>query len=109
DGRTVYSPLYAGVFWDVQNLMIEDIDRIEVVGGPGGTMWGANAVNGVISIITKPATATMAGVAVVSGDDPWVAAVRYGVAFDESAAARGYLRYFERPGREHSQGGFRYD
>ena len=109
DGRTVYSPLYAGVFWDVQNLMIEDIDRIEVIGGPGGTMWGANAVNGVISIITKPATATLDGVAIVSGDDPWVTAVRYGHAIDDTSAVRGYLRYFERPEREHSQGGFRYD
>ncbi len=53
DGRTVYTPLYAGVFWDVQNVMLEDIDRIEVISGPGGTLWGANAVNGVINIITK--------------------------------------------------------
>src|SRR5688572_13702828 len=53
DGRTVYTPLYAGVFWDVQNLLLEDVDRIEVISGPGGTLWGANAVNGVINIITK--------------------------------------------------------
>ena len=53
DGRTVYTPLYAGVFWDVQNVMLEDVDRIEVISGPGGTLWGANAVNGVINIITK--------------------------------------------------------
>jgi iron complex outermembrane receptor protein len=53
DGRTVYTPLYAGVFWDVQNLVMEDIDRIEVISGPGGTLWGANAFNGVINIITK--------------------------------------------------------
>lgn len=53
DGRTVYTPLYAGVFWDVQNTLLEDIDRIEVISGPGGTLWGANAVNGVINIITK--------------------------------------------------------
>src|SRR5256886_17195336 len=48
DGRTLYTPLFAGVFWDVQNALLEDIDRIEVVSGPGGTLWGANAVNGVI-------------------------------------------------------------
>lgn len=55
DGRTVYTPLYAGVFWDVQNLLLNDIERIEVISGPGGTLWGANAVNGVINIITKNA------------------------------------------------------
>jgi iron complex outermembrane recepter protein len=53
DGRTIYTPLYAGVFWDVQNLVLDDIERIEVISGPGGTLWGVNAVNGVINIITK--------------------------------------------------------
>jgi iron complex outermembrane receptor protein len=53
DGRTVYTPLFSGVFWDVQNVMLEDIERIEVISGPGATLWGANAVNGVINIITK--------------------------------------------------------
>jgi iron complex outermembrane recepter protein len=53
DGRTIYTPLYAGVFWDVQNLPLDAVDRIEVVSGPGGALWGANAVNGVINIITK--------------------------------------------------------
>jgi len=58
DGRTVYTPLYAGVFWDAQNTLMEDIDRIEVISGPGGTMWGANAVNGVINVISKSAKDT---------------------------------------------------
>jgi iron complex outermembrane receptor protein len=58
DGRTVYTPLYAGVFWEVQNVPLEAVDRIEVVSGPGGTVWGANAVNGVINIITKGAKDT---------------------------------------------------
>ena len=58
DGRTVYTPLYAGVFWDVQAPPLESIDRIEVVSGPGGALWGANAVNGVINIITRSATET---------------------------------------------------
>ena len=55
DGRSVYSPLYAGVFWDVQDVLLADVERIEVVAGPGGTVWGANAVNGVINIITHSA------------------------------------------------------
>jgi iron complex outermembrane receptor protein len=55
DGRTVYSPLFAGVYWDAQSVLLEDVDRIEVISGPGGTLWGANAVNGVINIITKKA------------------------------------------------------
>nr|WP_294942636.1 TonB-dependent receptor [uncultured Mucilaginibacter sp.] len=58
DGRTVYSPLFAGVFWDAQYLPLEAVDRIEVISGPGGTLWGANAVNGVINIITKKAKDT---------------------------------------------------
>jgi iron complex outermembrane receptor protein len=53
NGRAVYTPMYGGVFWDVQNVMLEDVDRIEVISGPGGTLWGANAVNGVINVITK--------------------------------------------------------
>ena len=55
DGRTVYTPLYSGVFWDVQDVPLWDVDRIEVISGPGATLWGANAVNGVINIITKRA------------------------------------------------------
>src|SRR5208282_841715 len=58
DGRSVYTPLFSGVYWDVQNLMLEDVERVEVIRGPGGTIWGANAVNGVINIITKSSNAT---------------------------------------------------
>src|SRR5258708_11019504 len=58
DGRTVYTPLYSGVFWDAQDYLLEDIVRIVVISGPGGTLWGANAVNGVINIITKSAKDT---------------------------------------------------
>lgn len=58
DGRSVYSPIFSGVFWDIQDLLLEDVDRIEVIRGPGATLWGANAVNGVINIITKHAKAT---------------------------------------------------
>ncbi len=53
DGRSVYTSLYSGVFWDIQNFPLDDIERIEVISGPGGTLWGANAVNGVINIITR--------------------------------------------------------
>jgi iron complex outermembrane recepter protein len=58
DGRSVYTPLFAGVYWDMQDVLIDDIDRIEVIRGPGGTIWGSNAVNGVINIITKNARDT---------------------------------------------------
>jgi len=58
DGRTVYTPLFSGVFWDVQEVPLTDIDRIEVISGPGATLWGANAVNGVINVITKDAKST---------------------------------------------------
>src|SRR5258708_27309936 len=58
DGRSVYTPLFAGVYWEVQDTLLEDVDRIEIIRVPGGTVWGANAVNGVINIITKNAKET---------------------------------------------------
>ena len=58
DGRSIYTPLFSGVFWDSRNMMLEDVDHIEVMRGPGGTTWGANAVNGVISITTRSAAET---------------------------------------------------
>ncbi len=68
DGRSVYSPLFSGVFWDAQDVVLEDIERIEVISGPGGTLWGANAVNGVINIITKAAGATQGVLATASAN-----------------------------------------
>ncbi len=67
DGRSVYTPLFSGVFWDVQDVMLEDIDRIEVISGPGGTLWGVNAVNGVINITTRSARDTQGSLAVLRG------------------------------------------
>ena len=80
DGRTVYSPLFSGVFWDVQDTLIADIDRIEVIRGPGAALWGANAVNGVINIITKSSAATQGGLLEVSkgSQDRGTVALRYG-------------------------------
>jgi iron complex outermembrane receptor protein len=67
DGRTVYAPYYSGVQWDQQNVMLEDVERIEVISGPGATLWGANAVNGVINVITRSAQDTRGALAVASG------------------------------------------
>jgi iron complex outermembrane receptor protein len=67
DGRSVYAPLFSGVFWDMQDLMLEDVERIEVISGPGGTLWGVNAVNGVINITTRSAHATEGSLAMLRG------------------------------------------
>lgn len=80
DGRSVYTPLFSGVFWDVQDVVLEDVDRIEVVSGPGGTLWGVNAVNGVINVITRSAGKTPGGmIAAGAGNLQDRASVRYGV------------------------------
>src|SRR6266403_829582 len=86
DGRSVYTPLFAGVFWDVQDVLIEDIERIEVISGAGGTLWGANAVNGVINIISKKSSDTQGGlVSLGAGNAENGAGARYGGKLGEDA------------------------
>lgn len=97
DGRSIYTPLFSGVFWDVEGTMMEDIDRIEVVRGPGATLWGANAVNGVINIVTKSAQETQ-GLLMTGGggtQDRGFGGVRYGDKIGEDAAFRVYATYFD--------------
>ena len=97
DGRSVYTPLFSGVYWNVQDVMLEDIDRIEVIRGPGATLWGANAVDGVINIITKPAQATQGGLvtAEVGTEERTAESVRYGGRLGNSAFYRIYTKYFD--------------
>ncbi|HEX4327355.1 MAG TPA: TonB-dependent receptor [Burkholderiales bacterium] len=79
DGRIVYTPLFSGVFWDAQDVMLEDVERIEVISGPGGTLWGSNAVNGVINVITRSAKDTQGGLlAAGASTHETGAATRYG-------------------------------
>lgn len=123
DGRPIYTPLFSGVFWDVQDTLMEDIDRVEIVRGPGAALWGANAVNGVINVITKSAKETQGMLAYgtmgteILGD----AGFRYGFQPRENLYMRFYGKYQERDSfvlpsgadasdrYELGQGGFRID
>jgi iron complex outermembrane recepter protein len=98
DGRSVYSPLHSGVYWDVQDLLLEDVDRIEVIRGPGGTLWGANAVNGIINIITKRSEESQGVVAsgAAGTEERAMAGVRYGFKLTPAAGVRVYAKYFDR-------------
>jgi iron complex outermembrane receptor protein len=106
DGRSVYSPLFAGVYWDVQDTPLNDVERIEVIRGPGATLWGANAVNGVVNIITKSAQATQGGYASIRGgnEDRVVATGRFGGKTARGVAFRSYAKYSDRDPEFHANG-----
>lgn len=122
DGRSVYTPLHAGVYWDQQQVMLEDVDRIEVISGPGGTLWGANAVNGVINVITRHSADTQGGlVSTQYGTVDQRGALRYGGRLGENGSYRVYAQDLERgpmvrsngnsatDAWDNEQGGFRVD
>ena len=102
DGRSIYTPLFSGVFWDVQDTMMENIDHIEVVRGPGATVWGANAVNGVINIITKSAEDTQGWLVSGGGGtlERGFADVRYGGKIGDNAYYRVYGTYSDHAGAD---------
>jgi iron complex outermembrane receptor protein len=105
DGRPTYTPLFSGIFWDVQDVLLEDVDRIEVISGPGGTLWGVNAVNGIINIITRSASDTQ-GVLVAAGggNRETVSALRYGDNAGPDAHYRVYGKYSDRDHTETASG-----
>ncbi len=119
DGRNVYSPFSAGVYWEVQNTLLEDVDRIEIIRGPGATIWGVNAVNGVINIITRSAKDTQGAlVSAGGGNEQGFLNFRYGAGNGRNLSYRAYGKAFTRGPEFHpdrtdfddwqmGQGGFR--
>jgi iron complex outermembrane recepter protein len=105
DGRTIYTPLFAGVFSDAQDLVLEDIERIEVISGPGSTLWGTNAVNGVINVTTKTAARTQGAlVSVLGGSEHREATFRYGGSLAQGGFYRAYAKYGRRTAHELESG-----
>jgi iron complex outermembrane receptor protein len=123
DGRAIYSPTFSGVFWEAHDVMLEDVERIEVISGPGGVLWGANAVNGVINVVTKTAADTQ-GTLASAGASKYeaVGSARYGSTFSNGGGEyRVYAKTYRRDnftfpggadahdGGDRLQGGFRSD
>lgn len=98
DGRTIYTPLFAGVFWDREDTLLDDIEKIEVIRGPGAALWGANAVNGIINIITKNAEDTQGGLIVAGGgsEERDFRSLRFGGEIGGKTYCKGYVKYFDR-------------
>ena len=105
DGRTVYTQFYSGVFWEQQDVVLADVDRIEVISGPGATLWGANAVNGVINVITRGARDTQGVLASLEGGSKEAQGVaRYGGALGDVGHFRVYAKRLERQDTETQAG-----
>jgi len=104
DGRSIYTPLHAGVFWDAQDVVLADVERIEVISGPGGALWGANAFSGVINILTRSAKDTTGThVTAAAGTSEHVLTVRHGLRLGE-AAVRGYVKQVNADNSERADG-----
>lgn len=106
DGRTVYSPTFSGVYWEAQDVLLEDLERIEVIRGPGATLWGANAVNGVINIITRHAADTTGALlSITTGDEErGTASLRIGGKLAENSYGRAYLKTSKKDDSERKNG-----
>jgi iron complex outermembrane receptor protein len=106
DGRTIYSPLFSGVFWDAQDFVAADIDRIEVISGPAGATWGTNAVNGVINVVTLPASRTHGPSASLTLSNlEETATARMGLKLSDELSVRGHVKSFERAASQLRTGG----
>ncbi len=107
DGRSIYTRAFAGVYWENQDVMLEDVERIEVIRGPGATLWGANAVNGVINIITKHSSDTQGGLITAGGgtEEQGFGAFRYGGKISDDTSARAYVMGFNRDQNTKKTGG----